>query len=108
MGRYVPGDVLLASVRLGKAGACKTRPVVVTRSLPGGELLICPISCSIRPDEPSYPLGLADFLKGGLDICEESFILIGRELRIRQGEVIGKKGTLCPSVLEDILRQGER
>jgi mRNA interferase MazF len=59
------------------------------------EVWLCPVSSKPSSDAPSVPVSLEDFSFGGLDLFEESYILISRVYRIRCGEIIGKKGRLC-------------
>jgi mRNA interferase MazF len=102
MGTYVPGDILLACVRLGVCSDCKTRPVVVLRSSPGELLHVCPVSSRPPADAPFLTLAPGDFLEGGLDICEKSYILVNICLRISVREVIGKKGRVATALLESV------
>lgn len=106
MGRFLPGDVVLAPVRLRKGSQKKVRPVVVVSILPDGFLLVCPVSSRAPRDVPSLLLALADFREGGLDLCEESHILFTMPLSVGPGDVIGKKGTLSDAVLKDIIGKG--
>jgi len=102
MGRYVSGDVLLAAVRIGGGGEEKVRPVVVIAAGENGCLLVCPVSSSPSFDGPSVPLSLDDFARGGLGLFVESYALAAHPSAIRSADIIGKKGTLLPEVLDAI------
>jgi len=102
MGRYVSGDVVLASVRIGGLGEGKVRPVVVIAAGESGDLLICPVSSSPSTDGISIPLSLDDFARGGLDLFTESYALTYHAATIRAADVVGKKGSLLPGPLADI------
>ncbi|MDN5340018.1 MAG: mRNA interferase MazF [Euryarchaeota archaeon] len=104
MGRYVSGDVVLAPVRIGGGGERKVRPVVVVSAEENGILLICPVSSSPSTDGVSIPLSLDDFARGGLDLFTESYALAAHAATIRPADVVGKKGTLLPEVL-DVIRE---
>ncbi len=99
MGRYAAGDVLLVPVALDGGGVPKTRPVVVVRAIDPGRLLVCPVSSKPPSDAPAIPLAIHDFSSGGLDLFDESYIVISRVLAVRSSAVIGKKGRLSPEAL---------
>jgi mRNA interferase MazF len=105
MGRFVKGDVLLASVALDDRALSKTRPVVVIGTIEPGRLHICPISSKPPSDAPSLPLSLDDFASGGLDLFGESYVMTSRVVTIRSGDVIAKKGRLTAESLAEIARQ---
>jgi len=100
--RYVGGDVLLASVRIGSLGEEKVRPVVVIAAGEDGSLIVCPVSSSPSSDGPSVPLSLDDFARGGLDLFAESYALAAHPSTIRAADIVGKKGTLQPEALAAI------
>jgi len=102
MGQYVSGDVVLASVRIGGLGTWKIRPVGVVSAGENGDLLVCPISSSSSSDDPSVPLSLDAFARGGLDLFGESYVLTAYPSTIRAADVAGKKGTLLPETLAAI------
>jgi mRNA interferase MazF len=105
MGRYVKGDVLLASVALDDRVLSKTRPVVVIETIEPGWVRICPISSKPPSDAPSLPLSLDDFASGGLDLFGESYVMTSRVVTIRSRDVIGKKGRLTAESQAEIARQ---
>ncbi|RXE56072.1 PemK-like protein [Methanoculleus taiwanensis] len=98
MGQFSPGDVILASLRLGGAETKKTRPAVVITASSDGSLVVCPISSRASPDGSSVPLSLDDFARGGLDMFEESYILTAHRIVIRRNAVIAKKGKVTDEV----------
>jgi hypothetical protein len=102
MGTYFPGDVLLARVRLPGRSDPKTRPVVVRACLPGGVLEVVPVTSRIPVHGSCLPLSPGDFGEGGLDICDESYVLVGITVTVTTGEVIGKKGRLNAKTMADI------
>lgn len=73
-------------------------------SAPGGDLLIYPVSHTPSYDQPSVTLTLTDFLEGGLDIMDESYVITGQFLKICTSAAIAKKGRLSGEVME-ALRQ---
>lgn len=102
MGSYVRGDVLLAPVRISRAGERKVRPVVVVTTGKKGELFIAPVSSKPPSGSLSLPLRLEDFAYGGLELFGESYLLISQVCRITTSDVVGKMGRLQPGVLEGI------
>jgi hypothetical protein len=87
---------------LREIGDPKIRPVVVLKSSPGGLLQVCPISSRAPTDGPYFPLSPRDFLEGGLDICDESYVLVTISLTISPGEVLGKKGSIGVGILNSV------
>lgn len=94
MGKYLPGDVLLASVALDDRTIPKTRPVVVIRTEEPDRIHVLPISSKPPSDAPCLPLSIDDFASGGLDLFEESYIMTSRVVVIRINGVIGRRGRL--------------
>lgn len=105
MGHYLRGDVLLASVALGKRQAAKTRPVVVVCTSGTSGLQVCPVSSKPPTDAPCLPLSIDDFASGGLDLFTESYVMTSRVVTIGTSEVIGKKGRIREDFLDEIVRQ---
>ncbi len=92
MSLYIPGDVILARMRIGGGGERKMRPFLLITQCPDGTLAGYPISRSSSWDQPFLPLGLHDFQEGGLDILDESYVLTAKVTRIGINDVAGKKG----------------
>lgn len=103
MSRFVPGDVILARIRIGEKGEPKVRPAIVVREGDDGCLHAFPVSSTHSRDQRAVPFGLEDFQEGGLDIMDESYALTGETVRIAARDVAGKKGRLAPGALEAIL-----
>jgi mRNA interferase MazF len=64
--------------------------------------MVCPVSSKFPSDAPFIPLSPRDFLEGGLDICDESYVLTAMSFQIQPGEIIGKKGRVDAGVLESV------
>jgi len=103
MGRYVQGDVVLASVSIDDKSGAKTRPAVVVGTSQNGDVIICPVSSKPTFDAPCIPLSLDDFSVGGLDLFVESFVLTARVTVIRNSDVIGKLGRLTDEYTQEIV-----
>jgi len=104
MGQYQNGDVLLAPVRCGRFSDAKIRPVVVIESRADGFLRVCPVTGSMPDDmSASVTLDLDDFAKGGLDMFDESYILVSNPVTICKRDVIGKKGRLTGGCMDEII-----
>lgn len=106
MGRYAPGDVVLAAISMGRA--CKVRPAVVIAVGVDGTLAVFPISSRTPPDTRSMPIALEDFAEGGLDIFGTSHVLTAYASTIRISGIRGRKGRLTAEALAGILGQAER
>jgi mRNA interferase MazF len=103
MGRYFPGDVVLAMVALDDRSMAKTRPVVIIRTGGDGIIDACPVSSKPPSDAPGVPLAIDDFQTGGLDLFSESYVMTSRVVTIRSSGVIGKKGRLTGDSLAGII-----
>ncbi|MFA5212845.1 MAG: type II toxin-antitoxin system PemK/MazF family toxin [Methanoregula sp.] len=103
MGQYVQGDVVLVSVSVDDRSSAKTRPAVVIKTTPEGDVIVCPVSSKPSFDAPCLPLSLDDFSTGGLDLFSESFVLTARVTVIRNGNVIGKRGRLTDDYTQDLV-----
>lgn len=103
MGEYFVGDVVLAPLRIGDHAAPKNRPAIVTGVCDGGTLRVCPVTSKKPVDAPFKTLDLLDFARGGLDLFDESYVLVSLVCTIRKTDVVGKKGTLTEESLGTIL-----
>ena len=105
MGHFARGDVIIAQVPcFGRSGA-KLRPVVVIGSDRNQELLVVPVSSQPSTDSPSFPLALDDFLEGGLDMFNESYVLISHVSTIHPRDVVGKRGRLTSEYINLVITQ---
>jgi hypothetical protein len=102
MTRYFPGDVVLASMNLRGPGGRKVRPAVVIGECERNSFLLCPVT-SHHPEGIDYlPLGLDDFEKGGLDLFDESYVLVSEAGPVDGRYIQGKKGRLLSSRFREI------
>ncbi|KQC03013.1 MAG: hypothetical protein APR53_06160 [Methanoculleus sp. SDB] len=103
MSHYAAGDVVLAPFRFRGEGSGKIRPVVVVAAGTDGMLTVCPVS-QRKPSGVAYlQVSLGDFMRGGLDLLDESYILPGSPCRMSISEIIGLKGRLSGSTTAEIL-----
>jgi len=105
MGRYKPGDVILAPVAFEERSGAKTRPAIVISAAENGDVQICPVSSRPPTDAPCIPISLDDFSEGGLDLFAESYVLTTRIRTIRSGEVVGKRGRLTQECTALVIAQ---
>ena len=102
MTRFFPGDVVLASMSLRGPGGRKVRPAVVIGECEKNSFLLCPVT-SRQPDNGDFlPLGLDDFEKGGLDLFDESYVLVSEVGPVDGRYILGKKGKLVSSKFSGI------
>ncbi|MBN1432590.1 MAG: type II toxin-antitoxin system PemK/MazF family toxin [Methanomicrobiaceae archaeon] len=102
MTRYFPGDVVIASMDLRGQGGRKSRPAVVIGESGKNSFLLCPVTSRL-PDGSDYlPIGLDDFEKGGLDLFEESYVLVSDAGTVGGRDIHGKKGRLKSSIFLEI------
>ena len=89
-----PGDVILAPFCLGNS--TYTRPLVILSVAKDDTLRVCPFTSKRPMDRPAIPCAIHDFCEGGLDLFDESYILIHEQRTITDHSVRHKKGTLEP------------
>lgn len=94
MPQFFPGDVVLAFLRLGNGNESKVRPAIVIENKDAGYVILCPVTSKMPEDNTFVSLVLDDFEKGGLSIFDESYILLSENFKIRNSEILGKKGQL--------------
>lgn len=98
MSGYAAGDVVLAFINLGSGG--KVRPAVITGKKTDGSYNAYPVTGSEPAGQPYLQLELADFETGGLDLFDQSYILVSVPVEIRVNEIMAKKGRLSRIFLE--------
>jgi mRNA interferase MazF len=103
MGHFVRGDVVIAQVPCFGRGGAKLRPAVVVGSDGNNDLLVVPVSSQPSTDSPSLPLSLDDFLEGGLDMFNESYILFSHVSTIHPRDVVGKRGRLTSEFTGEVI-----
>ena len=102
MTRYFPGDVVLASMNLSGPGGKKVRPAVVLGECERNSFLLCPVTSHMPERGDFLPLGLDDFEKGGLDLFDESYVLVSEAGPVDGRYILGKKGKLVSSRFKEI------
>jgi mRNA-degrading endonuclease toxin of MazEF toxin-antitoxin module len=94
MGSFVRGDVIIAKVPCFGRNTEKLRPAVVVGSDRDNNLIVVPVSSQPSADTPSLTLSLEDFSEGGLDMFNDSFILVSHATKLHPRDVVGKRGHL--------------
>lgn len=96
-----PGDVILAPFCLGNS--TYPRPLVVLSVKGDNTLQVCPITSKRPMNTPAVPCAIHDFCAGGLDLFDDSYILIHNQGTIPEHFVRHKKGTLEPDYFRTLL-----
>lgn len=93
MSRFNAGDVLLVPFPFAReeTGA-KVRPALVIALAHNGDPVCCPIRSKPRAGSRCVPIGIDDFISGGLDLFSESHVQTDTVLTIRPGTVVALKG----------------
>jgi mRNA interferase MazF len=102
MSRYNPGDVLLVPFPFAEETALKLRPAIVVALGTNGDPVCCPIRSSLRAGSPGIPIGIDDFMTGGLDLFSESYVQTDTVRLIQCGTVAGKKGVVTREFLAQV------
>ena len=102
MSGYSAGDVVLAFIDFGRGNGGKIRPALITGKTAKGCYNAYPVTGREPDGQPYIPVGLADFEYGGLDMFEDSYILVSIPVEIRRNLIKGKKGRLSRILLEKV------
>jgi len=100
---YRPGDIILAPFRLGNS--TYSRPLVIIRVADDENLHVCPFTSRCPSDVPALECSIHHFKKGGLDLFEDSYILIHEVGTIHKKSIRTKKGTLEPDYFRTVLER---
>ncbi len=87
-----PGDIILAPFRLGNS--TYPRPLVILGVADDENLHVCPVTSRCPSDVPALECSIHHFQEGGIDLFEDSYILIHEVGTIRKKSIRTKKGTL--------------
>jgi mRNA interferase MazF len=105
MSHFQKGDMIIGSVSFEERSGPKVRPCIVVAAGDNNVLFVCPVSSRPSYDECSVPLSILDFYTGGLDMFEESYVLPSRVLKIKSGDVLGKRGRLSDQCILRIIKE---
>ncbi len=103
MGHFARGDVIIAQVPCFGRNGAKLRPAVVVGTDRNNDLLVVPVSSQPSTDSPSLPLSLDDFLEGGLDMFNESYVLFSHVSTVHPRDVVGKRGRLTSEFIDQVV-----
>ncbi len=102
-----PGDVILAPFRLGNT--TYPRPLVILAMADDESLHVCPVTSRRPSDMPALECSIHHFQTGGLDLFEDSYILVHEIGIISNKSIRTKKGVLEPdyfSIVLECVRSG--
>lgn len=97
-----PGDIIIAPFRLGNS--TYPRPLVILDIADDENLHVCPVTSRCPSNVPAMECSIHHFQKGGLDLFEDSYILIHEAGTIRTKSIRTKKGTLEPDYFRSVLK----
>ncbi|MDO8841422.1 MAG: type II toxin-antitoxin system PemK/MazF family toxin [Methanocalculus sp.] len=105
MNPYRPRDVVIVPFPFQQGEGKKNRPAVVL-AVESDQLLLAP--CTRRPADgiSAVKIDLEDFEEGGLDLFEESSVLIAHHAKVPVKKVVKKKGRLNEDTFNSIIRPG--
>ncbi|GAB7015620.1 type II toxin-antitoxin system PemK/MazF family toxin [Methanogenium cariaci] len=96
-----PGDIVLAPFRLGNS--TYPRPLVILSVAEAEEMQVCPVTSRPPSGSPALACSLHHFREGGLDLFEDSYILVHKQGTIRERSIRYKKGTLESDYFRTVL-----
>ena len=109
MSHYRPGDVVLAPVRFHRREeSVKMRPAVVIEQQTDGRVIVCPVTSRQPDNSPHLSLGLDDFATGGLNLFEDSYVLLSERTAVTVRSIAGKKGRLNSEWLTELTERLSR
>ena len=100
MGKPLTGDVVVLPFPQTDLQAGKRRPAIVVASLPGDDVILCPITSQARSDGFSIPLEASDFARGQLRVA--SFIRPNRLFTVEQSVILYVVGRVTDSKLVEV------
>lgn len=104
MSSFLPRDVILVPFPFAGEPGAKLRPALVIALAESGDPVCCPIRSSDRAGACCIPIGIDDFVAGGLDLFSVSFVQADTIRTVRAGSVVGKKGRVTTDYLAEIGR----
>jgi len=104
MSSYRQRDVVLAPFSFYPGDAPKVRPAIVL-SEESGDLLLAPCSRRLPESLSAITIDLDDFEMGGLELFEESVVLVAHQAKIPKRRIISKKGRLTREAFERIMNK---
>jgi len=104
MSSYRQRDVVLAPFSFYPGDSPKVRPAIVLLE-EAGDILIAP--CSRRQTDSllAITIDIDDFEEGGLELFEESVVLVAHQAKIPKRRIISKKGRLTREAFERIMNR---
>lgn len=103
MGSYRERDVVLAPFSFYPGENAKVRPAIVLLEEQGA-LLLAPCSRRQAGSVSAITIDLDDFEEGGLELFEESVVLLAHQAKVPKRKVITKKGRLTREAFEKIVQ----
>jgi len=105
MSTYKKRDVVLAPFSFYPGDQPKVRPAIVL-SEESGDLLLAPCSRRLPESLSAITIDLDDFEEGGLELFEESVVLVAHLTKMPKRKVISKKGRLTKEAFTKIVQRG--
>lgn len=103
MSSYQQRDVVLAPFSFYQGDSTKVRPAIVL-SEEAGTLLLAPCSRRQADSLSAITISLDDFEEGGLELFEDSVVLVAHQAHVPKRKIIKKKGRLTLEAFERIIR----
>ena len=105
MHSYQPRDVVIVPFPFLHGESRKNRPAVVL-SVESDTALLAPCTRRAADGISAVSIDLEDFEEGGLDLFEESTVLIAYQTTVPIKKIQKKKGKLTKNAFENIIRAG--
>jgi len=101
MGRFVKGDIVIIPFPFTDLSNSKKRPAFVVANLIGDDIIVCQITSKSKSDPLALPLGMHDFISGGLPV--DSFIRPNKIFTADKNIIISVAGHLGENKIRDVL-----
>ena len=101
MGQFVKGEIVIIPFPFTNLSGAKKRPAFVIADLPGEDIIVCQITSKSKSDAYALPIGMNDFVSGGLPI--DSFIRPNKIFTADKNLILSVAGRLSDTKIHDVI-----
>lgn len=102
MAGFVKGDIVVIYFPFSDGNLSVKRPALVLANLPGEDIVMCQITKRDYSDYGAIPIGINDFVNGGLRL--DSFIRPSKIFTLVKSDISGHCGKLNDQVINNVVQ----